>query len=71
MRPSGVKLRLKVLQRTAKLNQGAEPGGHTFRVAGAIDLLEAGQSLEKIMLRGGWKSESTVLLYLQNWSAFT
>lgn len=71
MRPSSINLRLKVLQRDAKLNQVAELSGHSFRVGGAIDLLEAGETLEKIMLRGGWKSESTALQYLRNWSAFT
>ena len=71
MRPSSINLRLKVLQRTAELNHVAELSGHSFRVGGAIDLLEAGETLEKIMLRGGWKSESTALRYLRNWSAFT
>ena len=71
MRPGSINLRLKILQRAAKLNQHAELSGHSFRVGGAIDLLEAGESLEKIMLRGGWKSESTALRYLRNWSAFT
>ena len=70
MRPSSINSRLKVLQRAAKLNQHAELSGHSFRVGGAIDLLEAGESLEKIMLRGGWKSESTALRYLRNWQAF-
>ena len=70
MRPGSINLRLKVLQRAAKLNQGAELSGHSFRVGGAIDLLEAGESLEKIMLRGGWKSESTALRYLRSWQAF-
>ena len=70
MRPSSINLRLKVLQRAAKLNHVAELSGHSFRVGGAIDLLEAGESLEKIMLRGGWKSESTALRYLRNWQAF-
>jgi len=70
MRPGSINLRLKVLQRAAKLHQDAELSGHSFRVGGAIDLLEAGESLEKIMLRGGWKSESTALRYLRNWQAF-
>ena len=70
MRPSSINLRLKVLQRAAKLNRHAELSGHSFRVGGAIDLLEAGESLEKIMLRGGWKSESTALRYLSDWTAF-
>ena len=70
MRPSRINLRLKVLQRAAKLNQQAELSGHSFRVGGATDLLEAGESLEKIMLRGGWKSESTAMRCLRNWGAF-
>ena len=70
MRPGSINLRLKFLQRSAKLNEHAELSGHSFRVGGAIDLLEAGESLEKIMLRGGWKSESTSLRYLRNWQAF-
>ena len=71
MRPSSINLRLKMLQQAAKLNQHEELSGHSFRVGGAIDLLEAGESLERIMLRGGWRSESTALRYLRNWSAFT
>lgn len=70
MRPGSINLRLKVLQRAAKLHQHAELSGHSFRLGGDIDLLEAGESLEKIMLRGGWKSESTALRYLRNWQAF-
>ena len=66
MRPSSINLRMKILQRAAKLNQNDELKGHSFRVGVAIDLLDAGESLEKIMLRGGWKSESTALRYLRN-----
>ena len=39
--------------------------GHSFRVGGALDLLKRGVPMEKIMLRGGWKSESTALRYLR------
>jgi len=70
MRPSSINLRLKVLQRATKLNLAMELSGHSFWVGGAIDLLEAGESLEKIMLRGGWKAESPALRYLRNWHAF-
>ena len=41
--------------------------GHSFRVGAALDLLERGESMEKIMLRGGWQSESTVIRYLRAW----
>ena len=41
--------------------------GHSFRVGAAIDLLEAGVSLEIIMLRGRWRSEDNGLNYLRPW----
>ena len=30
---------------------------HSFRVGAALGLLEEGEKLEKIMLRGGWQTE--------------
>lgn len=33
--------------------------GHSFRVGAALDLLEAGASLETILLRSGWRSAIT------------
>jgi len=42
--------------------------GHSFRVGAALDMLEQGESLARIMLRGGWKTESTTLRYLRNCS---
>jgi len=41
--------------------------GHSFRVGAALDLLEAGASLEIIMLRGGWRSSDNAMGYLRNW----
>ena len=41
--------------------------GHSFRVGAAIDLLDKGIPIERIMLRGGWKSERTAMRYLRNW----
>jgi integrase len=43
--------------------------GHSFRVGAALDLLEQGETLEKIMLRGGWQSDSTAMRYLRDWSS--
>jgi len=40
---------------------------HSFRVGAALDLLEQGEPLEKIMLRGGWQTDSTAINYLRNW----
>jgi len=46
---------------------GEDLSGHSFRVGAAVDLLDKGVPLERIMLRGGWKSENTALKYLRNW----
>lgn len=40
--------------------------GHSFRVGAAIDLLEAGASLETIMLKGGWRSRDITMNYLRS-----
>jgi|GEM_PF-6088334 len=32
-----------------------------FKQGAAIDLLEQGEPLERIMLRGGWKTDSTAM----------
>ena len=41
--------------------------GHSFRVGAAIDFLEAGASLETIMLRGGRRSQDNAMNYLRRW----
>ena len=38
---------------------------HSFRVGAALDLLEQGEGIEKIMLRGGWQTDSTAMKYLK------
>ncbi|XDZ65408.1 tyrosine-type recombinase/integrase [Alphaproteobacteria bacterium LSUCC0684] len=65
--PAALNKILKFLQRKAKLKDIGELSGHSFRVGAAIDLLDKGVPLERIMLRGGWKSENTALRYLRNW----
>lgn len=67
--PATINLRLKELQRAAKLDIDGELSGHSFRVGAALDLLEAGEPLVKIMLRGGWTTETTAIRYLQAWQA--
>lgn len=41
--------------------------GHSFRVGAALDFLEQGKPFEKIILRGGWQTDSTTMKYLRNW----
>ena len=53
----------KALERKAKLHNIGELSGHSFRVGAAVDLLDKGVPLERIMLRGGWKSENTALRF--------
>ena len=69
LHPGGIARRLQELQKQAGLELGGKLSGHSFRVGAALDLLERGESLEKIMLRGGWQSESTVVTYLRSWQA--
>jgi len=42
--------------------------GYSFRSWRALDLLDKNIPLEKIMLRGGWKSETSAMRYLQSWT---
>ena len=65
--PGSINIILRNLQSNAGLNIEPPLSGHSFRVGRALDLLEAGESLPKIMLRGGWKTESTVIRYLRAW----
>ena len=60
---------LKGLQKDLKIDSDAPPlSVHSFRVGAALDLLEQGEPLEKIMLKGGWQSDSTAMKYLRNWA---
>jgi len=67
LNPSSINNILKQLQTKAQIGDIVELSGHSFRVGGAIDMLGKGISLERIMLRGGWKSEVTAMRYLRNW----
>jgi len=67
LNPSSINNILKQLQAEAQINDMGELSGHSFRVGGAIDMLSKGIPLERIMLRGGWKSDKTAMRYLRNW----
>lgn len=58
---------LKQIQHETKINLDNDLSGHSFRVGAALDMLNNGESLERIMLKGGWKSESTAIRYLRSW----
>lgn len=65
--PASINRILKDLQKDTGLKLNTELSGHSFRVGKALDLLMEGEPLEKIMLRGGWRSESTAMRYLRSW----
>ena len=66
--PSSINHILKSLQKQAGLNQIKELSGHSFRVGAVLDLLNKNIPLEKIILRGSWKSEASAMRYLQSWN---
>jgi integrase len=67
LNPASISTILKTLQEGVKSGSNQQPlSGHSFRVGAALDLLEQGEPLEKIMLRGGWQSDSTAIKYLRN-----
>ena len=71
LNPASISTILKTLQGELKSESNKQPlSGHSFRVGAALDLLEQGEPLEKIMLRGGWQTDSTAMKYLRNWHLF-
>jgi site-specific recombinase XerD len=68
LHPASVSTLLKGLQKNLKIDSDKQPlSGHSFRVGAALDLLEQGEPLERIMLRGGWQTDATAMKYLRNW----
>jgi site-specific recombinase XerD len=71
LNPASISTILKTLQEGLKTGSNQQPlSGHSFRVGAALDLLEQGEPLEKIMLKGGWQTDSAAMKYLRNWHAF-
>ena len=68
LNPASISTILKTIQERLKSGSNQQLlSGHSFRVGAALDLLEQGEPLEKIMLRGGWQTDSTAMKYLRNW----
>ena len=65
--PASINLILRDIQHRSRIKTEKTFSGHSFRVGGALDMLMAGIPIEKIMLKGGWNSESTVIQYLRAW----
>ncbi|MDA8754858.1 tyrosine-type recombinase/integrase, partial [Luminiphilus sp.] len=68
LHPANISTLLKVLQKDLNMDSDEQTlSGHSFRVGAALDLLEQGEPLERIMLRGGWQTDSSAMKYLRNW----
>jgi len=68
LHPASVSTLLKALQKDMKMDSDKQPlSGHSFRVGAALDLLQGGEPLERIMLRGDWQTDSSAMKYLRNW----
>ena len=66
---ASISIILKTLQKGLKSGSNQQTlSGHSFRVGAALDLLEQGERIEKIMLKGGWQTDSTTMRYLRNWA---
>ena len=66
--PTVISTILKTLQEVLKTESNQQPlCGHSFRVGAALGSLEQGEPQEKIMLRGGWQTDSTAMKYLRDW----
>jgi hypothetical protein len=69
LHPASISTLLKALQKDLNMDSDEQAlSGHSFRVGAALDLLEQGESLERIMLRGGWQTDSTAMKYLRHFS---
>ena len=69
LHPASISTILKALQKGLRMDSDEQPlSGHSFRVGAALDLLEQGEPLERIMIRGGWQTDSTAMAYLRNWT---
>jgi len=68
LHPASVSTVLKGLQKDLKMDSDEQPlCGHSFRVRAALDLLEQGEPLKRIMLKGSWQTDSIAMSYLRNW----
>ena len=66
LHPASISTLLKGLQKDMDMDSDEQPlSGQSFRVGAALDLLEQGEQLERIMLRGGWQTDSTAMNYLR------
>jgi hypothetical protein len=54
LHPASISTTFKALQKDFKMDSDKQPlSGHSFRVGAALDLLEQGEPLERMMFRGG------------------
>jgi len=68
LHPASISTLLKALQKDLKMDSDEQPlSSHSFRVGAPLDLLEQDEGIERIILKGGWQTDSTAMKYLRNW----
>ena len=68
LKPTSLRTALKTLQEGSVSGPNEQPlSSHSFRVCAALGLLEQGEALEMIMLKGGRQSDSIAIKYRTNW----
>lgn len=71
LKPASTSTIIKTLQEWLKFKSNEQPlSSHSFKLRAALDLLEQGKPLDKIMLRGGWQRDLTAMKYSRYWLAF-
>ena len=66
---ASISIIFKALQSNRDIASKQQPlRSYSFKVGAALDLLEQGETIEKIIIRGGLQSDSTIMKYLKNWS---
>ena len=64
--PGSIQLILNCISdSTTTFKEGNTFSGYSFRVGAALDLLNKGETLERIMIRGSWKSQDSAIRYLK------
>ena len=67
LEPSAVSYILRQVQASITLSGNKKPRqwtGHSFRVGAAVDLVESGYTIERVMRMGDWKSTQARLRYV-------
>lgn len=66
LNPGSVGIIINALNLKSAVSTQPSYSGHSFRVGKALDLFANGESIEQIMIKGGWQTVPSALTYLRN-----